>query len=90
MRLLRLKCRRIHFLYVKQKHAERAELLKMVLSNCGIDAVSLYPSYRKPFDLIFEKVKTEEWRARGNDFRTFLGELVLSVSETDLIVGLNA
>ena len=53
-----------YFLYVKQNHAERAKLLKMVLSNCGIDAVSLYPTYRKPFDLIFQKVKTEEWRAR--------------------------
>jgi hypothetical protein len=28
-------------------------------SNCGIDAVSLYPTYRKPFDLIFQKSKTE-------------------------------
>jgi hypothetical protein len=31
-------------LYVGQDHAERAKLLKMVLSNCGIDAVSLYPT----------------------------------------------
>ena len=53
-------------LYVRQDHAERAKLLKMVLSNCAIDAVSLYPTYRKPFDLIFQKAKTEEWRARGD------------------------
>jgi site-specific DNA recombinase len=53
-------------LYVKQNHTERAKLLKMVLSNCGIDAVSLYPTYRKPFDLIFQKTKGEEWRARGD------------------------
>jgi len=52
-----------YFLYVKQDHAERAKLLKMVLSNCGIDAVSLYPTYRKPFDLIFQRAKTEAWRA---------------------------
>ncbi|PWT79039.1 MAG: recombinase family protein [Acidobacteria bacterium] len=54
------------FLYVRQDHAEKAKLLKMVLSNCGIDAVSLYPTYRKPFDLIFQKAKREEWRARGD------------------------
>jgi hypothetical protein len=30
---------------------------------CSIDAVSIHPAYRKPFDLIFQKVKTEEWRA---------------------------
>ena len=53
-----------YFLYVKQDHAERAKLLKMVLSNCAKDAVSLYPTYRKPFDLIFEKAKTKEWCAR--------------------------
>jgi site-specific DNA recombinase len=55
-----------YFLYVKKDHTERAKLLKMVLSNCGIDALSLYPTYRKPFDLIFQKVKTEEWCARSD------------------------
>ncbi len=53
-----------YFLYVKQTPEEKAKLLKMVLSNCAIDAVSIYPAIRKPFDLIFQKVKTEEWRAR--------------------------
>ena len=55
-----------YFLYVKQPPAEKAKLLKMVLSNCAIDAVSIYPTYRKPFDLIFQRVKREEWRARGD------------------------
>ena len=44
-----------YFLYVKQDHTARAKLLKMGLSNCGIDAASLYPTYRKPFNLIFER-----------------------------------
>ncbi len=35
----------------------------MVLSNCATDGVSLYPEYRKPFDLIFERAKAEEWCA---------------------------
>jgi hypothetical protein len=55
-----------YFLYVKQNHSERAKLLRMVLSNCGIDAVSIYPTYRKPFEVIFQRAKTEEWRARGD------------------------
>ena len=50
-----------YFLYVKQTPEEKAKLLKMVLSNCAIDAVSLYPTYRKSFDLIFQKAKTEGW-----------------------------
>jgi site-specific DNA recombinase len=55
-----------YFLYVKQPPTEKAKLLKMVLSNCAIDAVSIYPTYRKPFDLIFQRTKTEEWCARGD------------------------
>ncbi len=51
-------------LYEKQSPAEKAKLLKIVLSNCAIDAVSLYPTYRKPFDLIFQMGKTKGWCAR--------------------------
>jgi site-specific DNA recombinase len=53
-----------YFLYVTQNPAEQAKLLKMVLSNCRIDGVSLYPTYRKPFDVIFQRAKAKEWRAR--------------------------
>ena len=53
-----------YFLYVKRSPAEKAKLLNLVLSNCAIDAVSIYPTYRKPFDVIFAKAKNEEWRAR--------------------------
>src|SRR5260370_24462309 len=50
------------FLYLRQTPEEQAKLLKMVLSNCRMDGVSLYPTYRKPFDLIFARAKTKEWR----------------------------
>jgi hypothetical protein len=55
-----------YFLYVRQNHTEKAKLLKLLLSNCAIHAVSVYPTYRKPFDLIFQRVKAEEWCARGD------------------------
>jgi|GEM_PF-6981103 hypothetical protein len=42
----------------------------MVLSNCAVDAVSVYPTYRKPFDMIFERAKTKEWWALVDDLRT--------------------
>jgi hypothetical protein len=42
-----------------------------VHSNCSIDAVSLYPAYRKPFDMIAKRAKNEEWSALADDFRTF-------------------
>jgi len=38
-------------------------LLRIVLSNCTIDAVNLDPTYKKPFDLIFQRVKNEGWLA---------------------------
>ncbi len=52
-----------YFLYVTQNPAEKAQLLKMVASNCRFDGVTLYPTYRKPFDVIFERAKSKEWRA---------------------------
>ncbi|MCI0722933.1 MAG: recombinase family protein [Acidobacteria bacterium] len=53
-----------HSLYLAQPPAEKAKLLRVVLSNCAIDAASVYPTYRKPFDLIFLRARNEEWRAR--------------------------
>ena len=53
-----------YFLYVTQKPAEQAKLLKIVASNCCFDGVSLYPTYRKPFDIIFQRAQSKEWRAR--------------------------
>ncbi len=35
---------RSYFLYVTQEPPEQAKLLRMVLSNCSVDAVSLYPT----------------------------------------------
>jgi site-specific DNA recombinase len=62
VRILEL-ANKAHSLYVKQEHTERAKLLNMVLSNCAIDALNLYPTYKKPFDVIFQRNKTEEWCA---------------------------
>ncbi len=55
-----------YYLYLTRKPAEQAELLKMVLSNCSIDAVSLYPTYRKPFDLVAKRAKFYKWSGRAD------------------------
>ena len=52
-----------HSLYITQTPQEKAKLLRMVLSNCVVNAISVYPTYRKPFDMIFERAKTGEWWA---------------------------
>lgn len=51
-------------LYVSQNSTEQAKLLKMVLSNCSVSDVSLTPTYRKPFDMIFQRAQKEEWSGR--------------------------
>ena len=53
-----------HSLYVTRKPAEQAELVRNTLSNCSIDAVSLYPTYTLPFDLIAKRAKNQEWSGR--------------------------
>ena len=44
-------------LYLTRNSEEQAELLRMVLLNCAIDGASVHPTYRKPFDLIFERAR---------------------------------
>jgi site-specific DNA recombinase len=44
-----------YFLYVRQSPSEKAKLLNLVLSNRSIDAISIYPTYRKPFEVILPR-----------------------------------
>ena len=37
----------------------------VLISHCSIDAVSLYSTYRKPFDLIFKRAKIVNGRGGG-------------------------
>ena len=53
-----------YLLYFSQNSTEKAKLLRMLFSNCSVDAVSVTPTYRKPFDMIVKRVKSEEWSGR--------------------------
>ena len=53
-----------YLLYVSQDSFEKAKLLRTLLSNCSMDAVSATPTHRYPFDLIFKRAKREEWSGR--------------------------
>jgi site-specific DNA recombinase len=55
---------RAYSLYLERNTAERGQLLKSVLLNCSTDGVTLCPTYRTPFDLIFKRAKTEDWSGR--------------------------
>src|SRR5438876_3294352 len=63
---------RAYSLYLTQNPAEQAKLLRLVLLNCAVDGVNVRPTYRRPFDLIFQRAKNEQWSALADDFRTFL------------------
>ena len=53
-----------------------------VASNCRFDGATLYTTYRKPFDVIFERAKSKEWCALRDDFRTFFAQATWSTSPT--------
>ncbi|WP_125485106.1 recombinase family protein [Edaphobacter aggregans] len=55
---------KVYSLYVSQDSTEKAKSLKMLFSNCSVDAVSVTPTYRKPFDMIFKRAVLEEWSGR--------------------------
>jgi site-specific DNA recombinase len=53
-----------YLLYLSQDSVEKAKLLKMLFSNCSVDAVSVTPTYRKPFDIIAKRAQSEKWSRR--------------------------
>ena len=55
---------RAYSLYVSRDSFEKAKLLRMLLSNCSVDALTATPAYRYPFNLIFKRAKMEEWSGR--------------------------
>lgn len=46
---------------IQPDRRQRGEVVKALLSNCSIKDGTLTPTYRKPFDLIIEGLKNEEW-----------------------------
>jgi site-specific DNA recombinase len=58
--------KKAHSLYVTRNPMERGQLLKSVLLNCTTDGATLWPVYKKPFDLIFERGKTKDWSGRAD------------------------
>jgi hypothetical protein len=52
------------WIVVAQRPEEQGRLLNKELLNSRVESTSLYPLYRKPFALIFERAKTKEWSRR--------------------------
>ena len=52
---------RAYSLYLQQTPREQRRLLNVLLSNCTLTNRSLRPNYKKPFDLLTQRVKNEDW-----------------------------
>jgi site-specific DNA recombinase len=75
-------------LYISQDSVEKAKLLRMVLSNCSVDAVSVTPTYRKPFQMIFERARLNEWSGQeDSNLRPPAPEADVPLSAKSLIIG---
>ena len=49
-----------YFQYVRKEPIEKRRLLNYLLSNCTLDNLTLYPTYKKPFNFIAECTKLKE------------------------------
>lgn len=56
--------KRLHPLYVRTNHADRAQILQMIASNYTLVDVTPIPKWRKPFDIIAEGLSRPEWLPR--------------------------
>ena len=52
---------RAYSLYIQQSPHEQRRLLDVLLSNCTLTNGSLCPTYKKPFDVLAQRVNNEEW-----------------------------
>lgn len=47
--------------YVRANYEEKARMLKFVVSNYTLKGISLYPTYKKPFDIIAKGLSCTSW-----------------------------
>ena len=55
---------RAYDLYLAQNNFERRRLLDILLSNCTFYQGTLYPTYRKPFDILAKGLQNQSMRGR--------------------------
>jgi len=60
IRILEL-AQKLYSAYLKQNNTGKRNLLNIVLSNCTLNAGNLYPTYRKPFDLLAKGLSRSNW-----------------------------
>jgi hypothetical protein len=51
-------------LFVRANHDQKRRLLQSVLSNCELIGTTLYPTYKKPFDILVKGLESQNKRRR--------------------------
>ena len=49
-------------LYLRANSSQKRRLLKSLLSNCHLKGTTLYPTYKKPFDIFAKGIETNNMR----------------------------
>jgi len=60
IRILEL-AQKAYFAYLEQNNTGKRNLLNILLSNCTLNDGNLYPTYRKPFDLLAKGLSRSNW-----------------------------
>lgn len=63
---------RLPVLWDKRNSYEKRELVDLLYSNCQLDGVNLYATYKKPFSIIAEGTQTQKWRGVADSLGTYL------------------
>jgi len=66
---------RAYDLYLAQNNFERRKLLDILLSNCTFYQATLYPTYRKPFDILAKGLQNQSMRGRRDSPSLLGGDL---------------
>ncbi len=82
IRILEL-AQKAYFAYLEQNNTGKRNLLNILLSNCTLNDGNLYPTYRKPFDLLAKGLSRSNWLPLLVRFRTFCwGEITEELRNT--------
>jgi len=58
-------------LYVGASPQNKRDIVRSLLLNCTLKDTTLCPTYRKPYQLLLEALKTKEWGRWLDDYRTY-------------------
>ena len=59
-------CKGLETVYLTKSFEEQRDLAKLMCKNITTDGLSLFPTYKKPFDVLASRAGNEEWCPLGD------------------------